>query len=214
MKKISEPSRKRLVELAQILRHVKSKRITSVQLEQMTGWSNASIRKDISSLGYIGGVSNGYEVSELLEQICLTLNIAKDDEDSKNRGILHKCCIVGLAKLGAALLENSIFYNSGFSVIAGFDSNVNRTEILSASFPLYPASKMNVVIPQSQIEYAILTVSAETAQSMADRLVLSGIKGIVNMTNIILSVPQNIKVINLSVVNSLMELSVGTQPVK
>ena len=164
MKKISEPSRKRLVELAQILRHVKSKRITSVQLEQMTGWSNALIRKDISSLGYIGGVSNGYEVSELLEQICLTLNIAKDDEDSKNRGILHKCCIVGLAKLGAALLENSIFYNSGFSVIAGFDSNVNRTEILSASFPLYPASKMNVVIPQSQIEYAILTVSAETAQ--------------------------------------------------
>ena len=49
---------------------------------------------------------------------------------------------------------------------------------------------------------------------MAQRLVNYGIKGIVNTTNVILAVPKNIKVINLSVVNSLMELSVGTQPVK
>jgi redox-sensing transcriptional repressor len=73
---------------------------------------------------------------------------------------------------------------------------------------------MSFVIKKEMIEYAILTVKDKDANLMAQRLVNYGIKGIVNMTNVILAVPKNIKVINLSVVNSLMELSVGTQPVK
>lgn len=207
MQKISEPTRKRLVELAQILRQIDVQRITSVQLEEMTLWSSSLIRKDISSLGYSKGVSNGYDVKELLEKICLCLGIAKDEEDSKSRGILHKCCIVGLGKLGAALLENSIFNNTGFSVIAGFDANVNRTEILSASFPLYPASKMNVIIPQNQIEYGILTVSNESAQSMAERMISCGIKGIVNYTSTKLLVPKNVAVENVSPITAMNNLN-------
>lgn len=207
MKKISEPSRKRLVELSQILSTVKDERITSVQLEALTGWSSASIRKDISQLDYAGGVSNGYKVKELNAVICQALGIAQDESDSKARGISHKCCIVGLGKLGAALLENSIFFDTAFSVTAGFDANVNRTEILSASFPLYPASRMNQIIPEEKIEYAILTVSNETAQSMAERLVECGIKGIVNYTSVKLILPKSVAVENVSPVTAMNNLS-------
>ena len=67
---------------------------------------------------------------------------------------------------------------------------------------------MQFVIKKEKIEYAILTVKDKDAVLMAQRLINCGIKGIVNMTNVVLAVPKNIKVINLSVVNSLMELSI------
>lgn len=210
MQKISDPSRKRLVELSQILTSFeaeKIERVTSSRLEELTGWSSASIRKDISAIGYGGGVSNGYRISELLDAICNALGIARGEKDSKDRGIEHKCCIVGLGKLGAALLENSIFFDTAFRIVAGFDANVNRTEILSASFPLYPASRMNTVIPQEKIEYAILTVSDETAQSMTDRLVACGIKGIVNYTASKLIVPREVAVENVSPITAMNNLS-------
>ncbi|MCR5387450.1 MAG: redox-sensing transcriptional repressor Rex [Treponema sp.] len=207
MRKVSEATRRRLVEIAQILSQTKEKRITSVQLESLTGWSNTSIRKDISAIEYTGGVSNGYDTENLLKAICESLGIASDEEDSKKRGIFHRCCIVGLGKLGAALLENSIFYDTAYSIIAGFDANVNRTEILSASFPLYPASKMSQVIPEQKIEYAILTVPNESAQSMAERLVSCGIKGIVNYTSVILSLSKDVAVENVSPVTAMNNLS-------
>ena len=207
MHKVSEPARKRLVEIAQILSKTESKRITSARLESITGWTNSVIRKDISSIGYSGGVSNGYDVEGLFGAICDALGIALCRNDSENRGIQHKCCIVGLGRLGAALLENSIFYDTPFNVMAGFDANVNRTEILSAYFPLKKEKKMGVVIPQEKIEYAILTVSNESAQNMTERLCSCGIKGIVNYTSERLIVPKNVAVENVSPVIAMNNLS-------
>ena len=113
------------------------------------------------------------------------------------------CCIAGLGRLGAALLDESLVEGSPFVIKAGFDSNVNRVEILRSTFPLYPANEMQFVVKQEKIEYAILTVPSKDAQQMTDRLVKAGIKGIVNMTNLILKVPENIKVENISILNAL-----------
>ncbi|MCR5614285.1 redox-sensing transcriptional repressor Rex [Treponema sp.] len=214
MQRISEPSRKRLVELAQILSQIKDERITSVQLEKLTGWSSASIRKDISCIEYSGGVSNGYTVTELEKAICMALGLSCERSDADVNGTKHKCCIVGLGKLGAALLENSIFADTAFLIVSGFDANVNRTEILRASFPLYPASKMNVIIPQEKIEYAILTVPNSSAQTMAERLVQCGIKGIVNYTSEKLILPREIVVENVSPVTAMNNLTAKLATIK
>ena len=123
MKFIPEPSRRRLVAIAQLLTQQTSEKITSVTIEKLTGWSQSLIRKDISLLELRSGASNGYKVAELKEAIFSAFNIKVIPNNQK------KCCIVGLGRLGAALLENSIFDNSPFKIVAGFDSNVNRTEI-------------------------------------------------------------------------------------
>lgn len=198
---IPEPTRRRLVQIAHLLSHQKSTRITSMNIESLTGWSSSLIRKDISMIHYNGGVSNGYDVKDLRRAICEALNIAQTIEQGVN------CCIVGLGKLGAALLENSIFTGTPFKLVAGFDTNVNRTEILSAPFPLYAASKMESVIPELGIAYAILTVADENAQRMANILVSSNIKGIVNYTGEILSVPQGVVVENVSPITAMNNLS-------
>ena len=192
--KLPEASKKRMVQLLQILKAWPQKKITSAQISEITGWKDSLIRHDFWLLGKnLNGVSNGYSVENLIfvleELIC--------DSSTKN------CCIVGLGRLGAALLDQSFFESSGFEIKVGFDSNLYRVEILRTSFPLYPADDMPWVIKQEKIEYAILSVQNKDAQAMTDRLVKTGIKGIVNMTNVLLKVPQNVKVENLSIINAL-----------
>jgi len=165
-----------------------------VQISEITGWKDSLIRHDLWLLGYNKGVSNGYLKDDLQEAISLALGF---ESEQKN------CCIVGLNRLGAALLDEATTEGSIFKIKAGFDSNVNRVEILRSTFPLYPATEMNWVIKQERIPLAILTVASKEAQSMCDRLVKAGVTGIVNMTRAVLKVPDGVKVENLSILNAL-----------
>ena len=192
--KLPEASKKRMVQLLQILKAWPQKKITSAQISEITGWKDSLIRHDFWLLGKnLNGVSNGYSVENLIfvleELIC--------DSSTKN------CCIVGLGRLGAALLYQSFFESSGFEIKVGFDSNLYRVEILRTSFPLYPADDMPWVIKQEKIEYAILSVQNKDAQAMTDRLVKTGIKGIVNLTQRLVKTPASVKVENLSIINAL-----------
>ncbi|MCR5289977.1 MAG: redox-sensing transcriptional repressor Rex [Treponema sp.] len=202
---IPEPTKRRLVQIAQLLSQYMHegtvKRITSKDLQSVTTWSDSLIRRDILLLGYKGGVSNGYDVQELYKAICDGLNIRHE------KNALSTCCIVGLGRLGVALLENSIFEGSGFSVVAGFDSSVNRVEVLRSSFPLYPASQMETVIRQQHITFAVLTVPEKEAVVMGKRLVDCGIKGIVNYTSAVLPVSQDIIVENVSPITALTNIA-------
>ena len=200
---IPKPTKKRLIQLLTLLESYKETKITSLKIQSLTGWKDSLIRHDLWLIGFNNGVSNGYFVSELIEKISLALGF----ETSPT--IKRKCCIVGLGRIGAALLDANFFAKTDFIISAGFDSNVNRVEILRSTFPLYPANQIEFVVKKEQIEFAILATDDKDANTSVQRLINCGIKGIVNMTNVVLAVPKNIKVINLSVVNSLMELSIG-----
>ena len=223
---LPKPTRKRFIQLLAILQKWPDKKITSVAISEVSGWKSSLIRHDLWLLGFKKGVSNGYYIEELEQVIKSALNISfkKDTfmlskkesnvaytSDSSTavvgsgsaEGIFKKVCIAGLGRLGASLLDQNLFDNSVFEICAGFDSNVNRVEILRSTFPLYPASEMDFVIKREKINFAILTVADKDAQSMANRLIKAGISGIVNMTNVLLKVPQNVKVENLSIITAL-----------
>ena len=223
---LPKPTRKRFIQLLAILQKWPDKKITSVAISEASGWKSSLIRHDLWLLGFKKGVSNGYYIEELEQVIKSALNISfkKDTfmlskkesnvaytSDSSTavvgsgsaEGIFKKVCIAGLGRLGASLLDQNLFDNSVFEICAGFDSNVNRVEILRSTFPLYPASEMDFVIKREKINFAILAVADKDAQTMANRLIKAGISGIVNMTNVLLKVPQNVKVENLSIITAL-----------
>lgn len=223
---LPKPTKKRFIQLLTILQKWPDKKITSVAISEASGWKSSLIRHDLWLLGFKKGVSNGYYIEELEQVIKSALNISfkKDTfmlskkesnvaytSDSSTavvgsgsaEGIFKKVCIAGLGRLGASLLDQNLFDNSVFEICAGFDSNVNRVEILRSTFPLYPASEMDFVIKREKINFAILTVADKDAQTMANRLIKAGISGIVNMTNVLLKVPQNVKVENLSIITAL-----------
>ena len=190
-------TRKRLVQLEELLKSWSGKKITSAKICELTGWKDSLVRHDLWLIGNSArGWKNGYNVAELLTEI-----------QAINKNESQNVCIAGLGRLGAALLDENLFGGSQFVIKAGFDSNVNRVEILRSTFPLYPAAEMNWVIKQEKITLAILAVADKDAQTMCDRLVKAGIKGIVNMTRMVLSVPEGIKIENLSVLNALKMIS-------
>lgn len=201
-------TRKRMVQLLQILKAWPKDRITSIAISETTGWKDSLVRHDLWLLGCNNGVSNGYQVDDLRMAISQALGIEnqvrnQNEEIKIESSDCRNCCIVGLGRLGAALLDDEITAGSSFKIKAGFDSNLYRVEILRSNFPLYPADEMKWIIQKEKIEYAILAVKDESAQKLVDRLVSSGIKGIVNMTNVILKVPQSVKVENISIMNAL-----------
>ena len=209
-------TRRRLIELEGVLAAWQKAKITSADISALTGWKDSLIRHDLWLAGLGGGVSNGYVTADLLTAV-RKVNAGSEKTGSAD-GVLSggreagsanavNVCIVGLGRLGAALLDEALFEGSGFAIKAGFDSNVNRVEILRSTFPLYPAADMNWVIKQEHISRAILTVAAKDAQAMCDRLVKAGISGIVNMTNSVLRVPENVRLENLSILNSLKIIS-------
>lgn len=200
MNQIPSPSRKRLVTLSQILSQLEeNSKITSVEISSRTGWSEATIRRDISLLKLHSGKSNGYPAGELRRAIRDRLNLSEEGR--------RNCCVVGLGKLGAALLENSDFSGTNFRIAAGFDSSTNRIELLESAIPLFSTSDLEDEIGEMKIEYAILCVADRDAQKIAERLSAAGIKGIVNYTNTILKLPAGLEVENVSMAFALSNLA-------
>ncbi len=201
MKTIPEPTQRRLIQLKQLLSQQTSEKITSKDLENLTGWSSSLIRRDISFLNYRKGVSNGYSVKELQQVICSCFKI--ESENTK----IENCCIVGLGRLGTAILEDDFLGQNRFKIVAGFDSNVNRIEILKTSFPLYPLSHLSKVVSKMNIKFAVLTARDEEIQKIVRELVSAKISGIVNYSKEVLSVPSDIIVENISPIIALMNIS-------
>ena len=223
LEQIPSPAKERLLCLMRLLEHsTREGVITSAQIEALTGWSSHTVRKDISFLGAATfgsvtegsvaegedmrrlpesgrvGTSGGYEPGVLISQIKRALGLEKR----------RKFCVVGLGRLGSAYLNVADFQNSEFELAAGFDTNVNRTEILKSPAPLYPAYKMGEVIGRFGIEIALLCVPVEAAQAAAERLAAAGIRGILNFAPTVITVPPGIAVRNVYLTDELRALSI------
>ena len=199
-----EPQKRRMVMLLELLESLKKPRITSLEIGKYLGCKDSLIRYDFRLLGIKCGVSNGYEVNVLRRNLKNALGFSDSGEDGSQAQ--KRCCIVGLGRLGAALLDDGIFEGSGFSVVAGFDSSLNRVEVMRSVFELYPASRIEIVIPERKIDYALLCCPESEAEKMVFRLVNAGIKGIVNCTRAVFAVPENVKIINASPIAALLNL--------
>lgn len=194
-KKIPVSTKKRMVLLLNLLEKWTKARITSGEIAALLGVKDSLVRYDLAFLqlppGH-RGFKNGYEISVLKNDIKTSLSVPGNSGDKK------RICIVGLGRLGAALLDDSFFEGSGFSVCAGFDSSLNRVELIRSTFELFPASRIESVCTAKKIEYAVLCCPENEVQKMADRLVNAGIKGIVNYTAAVFFVPEHVKVQNVA----------------
>jgi len=212
---ISEPAQERLLQLMRLLEnHVLAgntgdpgykSAVTSAQVEHLTGWPRDTIRKDISCLmaaegvegGSIGG-NAGYEPKLLIPLIKKALGL-----DGR-----RKFCVVGLGRLGSAYLNFAPPELAEFELAAGFDTNVNRVEILKSPAPLYPVYKLAEVISRLGIEIALLCVPAEAAQAAAEKCAAAGVKGILNFAPVALALPPGVAVRNVYVVDELRSLTI------
>ena len=176
MKNIPFPAIHRLSYVFAVLNKLEEQGITEVssgQLGRYLGQTSHTIRKDIHFIGIAGTAGTKYDITGLKRLISRRLGF----------GIQKKCCIVGLGKLGSALLEYTLAIpQDAFRIVAGFDSNINRLEIIRTSIELYPAYRIEEKVKQLQIELALIVVPHQQAQEAADRCCDGGVTGLLNFT--------------------------------
>jgi redox-sensing transcriptional repressor len=174
-KSISTSSMERLCSIYGLLEEmgqIGQATVSSSELGNQLGIEAHNIRKDINCLGEIGTVGSGYDTGKLKQFIGEHLGL----------DLPHKICVVGLGRLGSALLFHDKFNLSGYTIVAGFDSSINRLEMLQTAIPVYPSYELETVVLRLGIEYAFLAVPAPAASEMAGRLIKSGVRGIINFT--------------------------------
>lgn len=198
-KKIPKATAKRLPLYYRYFSHLYNtgvQRVSSAQLSESMKVDSATIRRDFSYFGALGKRGYGYDVETLM-------NFFKDQLSQEK---LSNIALVGIGKLGQALLHYNFRKNNNIRISAGFDVDKELIGTIRENVPIYHVDDLVSQIEDQQIEVAILTVPIDDAQAMTDRLVEGGIKGILNFTPLRLSVPENVRVHNVDLTNELQAL--------
>ncbi|MBA7682427.1 Redox-sensing transcriptional repressor Rex [subsurface metagenome] len=101
--------------------------------------------------------------------------------------------LVGIGRLGGILLNHLDSQRREFYVEAGFDTNASKIERTVADAKIYRPEQIARIIRKNRIRIGMITAPAEEAQQAADLLVISGIKGILNLSGSRIIVPSGVE---------------------
>jgi len=188
MKKyIPEDTIKRLPVYLRNLLEMKKKGEKIVSSKKITETLNIlpeQFRKDLSYFGTFGKRGVGYEVDKLIKILEKIIGI-----DRKIKVIL-----VGVGRLGSALIKYKGFSILNMKIVCAFDSNPKKVGKLIDGIKIEDINKMDKFIKKEKIKVGIITVPASSAQEVAGKMVKSGIKAILNFAPTILNLPVSIHV--------------------
>lgn len=197
---IPDPTIRRLsLYLRQLENLLKQERITvsSKQLGQSLGLTDAQVRKDLAYFGTFGHPGVGYNIQELLTRIRQILGTDKT----------WNVILVGAGNLGRALLSYSGFAAKGLILVAAFDSDPVKINTVISGHTILPCEQLQDVIRTHDVRLAILTVPPDAAQTVADQLVQAGIKGILNFSPASLNVPSTVALQSVDLALQLEQLT-------
>ena len=170
----------------------------SQELGVILGYSAAQIRKDLSQFGEFGKQGTGYNIDFLYHQIESILQI--------DRG--WKMLLVGCGNIGHAILNYSGFSENGYHIAAAVDSDPELIgKVINKDICIRDFSEAEEIIKANDIKIAMLTVPANAAQDVAEKLIGYGIKGILTYAPAILYLPDDIRVEYLDPVLSLQHIT-------
>lgn len=171
-------------------------RVSSAELSEAVKVDSATIRRDFSYFGALGKKGYGYNVSYLLSFFRKTL-----DQDE-----LTKVALIGVGNLGTAFLNYNFLKNNNTKIEVAFDVETEKVQKQIGNVKVYHLDDLEKVIEEQNIEVAILTIPAQVAQSVTDRLLSANIKGILNFTPARLTVPSNVRVHHIDLAVELQAL--------
>lgn len=178
--------------------------ISSKQLGESLGLTDAQVRKDLAYFGQFGHPGIGYRVDDLIAQVRHILGTDK----------VWNVLLIGAGNLGRALLAYRGFSTKGFNLTAVFDNDPTKVGKKFGNFTVQPLSELADTIRKSGIRLAMMTVPAEVAQDVAEQLVAAGIRGLLNFAPVSLHLPPEIATNSVDLAVSLEQLSfqVNFQP--
>lgn len=172
-------------------------RISSKELSEKIGFTASQIRQDLNCFGDFGQQGYGYNVTDLYNQISGILGLTRE----------YKVIIIGAGNIGQALANYSKFDRLGFSVEAIFDINPKLIGIKIRDIEIRDIDAMESFLENGDIHIGIICVPSKFAQGISDILTRNGVKAIWNFASVDLVVPDDIKVENAHLSDSLLTLT-------
>lgn len=157
------------------------------------------VRKDIALISSIDGIPNkGRDINVLIKDIETILGY--DDT--------HNAFIVGAGSLGKAFLHYNGFENYGLKIVCAFESNPSLIGTTCNDKPIFDVQQITKeTLEELNAKIGIISVPAEFAQEIADKMVSAGVEAIWNFAPTKLILPKDIIVSNMDLATSLAVLS-------
>lgn len=195
-------SRTLLKRLPLYLNHLRSlpescTNVSATSMARALGLGDVQVRKDLAKVSDVGRRRTGRSRAQLI----------RDIEEYLNFATATGTIIVGAGKLGQALLDYSGFEENGLNVMAAFDLNP-QVSLSGSGKAIYPISRLEAFCKCYDVRIGIISVPADSAQSVADALVACGIRAIWNFAPVHLQVPPHVLVQGEDLAASLVSLQV------
>ena len=171
--------------------------VSSEQLGTQLQMTPAQIRKDLSYFGRFGKQGRGYNVKRLSQELRSILGLNR----RWNAGL------VGVGRLGRAIIAYPGFKPEGFHVVAAFDADPSVVGSSVGGIDVRPIEQIKETVAELGIQIGIVAVPAPNAQSVFDALVESGIKAILNYAPVAPQVPLDVKVRGVDPVLALQSMT-------
>lgn len=173
-------------------------RVSSQELSKITGLTASQIRQDLNHFGGFGQQGYGYNVEELKAEIEKIIGIDKS----------YKAIVVGMGNIGQAIYKYRGFNeDSGFKIVGLFDKDKNIVGRTINGIKVNDVKNISKLLEKEDVDIAVLSVTADAAQEVCDRLVEGNIKGIWNFAPIDLKLPKDVVLENVHLDESLFTLT-------
>ena len=172
--------------------------ISSAQVAKELGLHDVQVRKDLASASKLGGKPKvGYEIDKLINDI----------EEYLGCNNTNTAILVGVGSLGKALLGYKGFKSYGLEIIAAFDSYSGIIGNEIKGIPVYSMERLNSFIKENNVHIGIITVPAQYAEEVCDKLVDGGVQAIWNFAPTILKERDGVIIQTENMASSLAVLS-------
>ncbi|NTV30223.1 MAG: redox-sensing transcriptional repressor Rex [Candidatus Omnitrophica bacterium] len=161
-------------------------RISSAELAELTGFSDAQVRKDVSSFGKVGRPRIGYIVADL----------KKVFEGLVLQSTVH-VVLFGVGNLGSAILRYPGFDQEKIRIVAAFDRDKSRVGREINGVRVYDIAEAPGLVKRLRAQIGINATPVVASQEVAETMVRAGLQGIINFAPVTLNVPADVFVRNI-----------------
>lgn len=171
--------------------------ISSGEIAEGVGVSPAQVRKDLAYFGEFGTRGVGYNVKDLRRHILRILGLGQDWSVS----------LVGIGNLGLALSTYKGFRERGFIITSIFDNDPKKIGTTINGVEVTSIDQIEETAAANKTQIGIIAAPSAFAQEIADKLVISGVKAILNFAPVVLNVPPEVELRNVDLAVNLEVLT-------
>jgi len=164
-----------------------------MKIGQRNGFTSAQVRKDLSCFGNFGQKGKGYYIPSLIKQLRSILGLSQK----------WNIAIMGLGHLGQAFVGYKGFQKSGFNIVAIFDTDENKIGTKYNGIPVHHPDDLKRIAKNKDIQIAVITVPSSVAKASIQRVIDAKIKGILNFTDVRISLDNEFVMKNVNLVGEL-----------